>query len=112
MCDLVPAEDDVGAGGVGVGGELVQPVPGGQEGLLAGHVEHQYEAHGVPEEGGGEAPEPLLAGGVPQLELDPLTPGRATLSLAMISLSSPPGDFLLSEVDPHSADKPAKHRKY
>ena len=112
VADLVPTEDDVWSLRVGVSGELVQPVPGGHQALVAGHVEHQDEAHGVPEEGGGEAPEPLLAGGVPQLELDPLTPGRATLSLAMISLRSPPGDFLLSEVDPHSADKPAKHRIY
>ena len=67
MTDLVAAEDDVRGVRVGVSGELVQPVPGGQEGLLAGHVEHQYEAHGVPEEGGGEAPEPLLPRSVPQL---------------------------------------------
>ena len=67
VTDLVAAEHDVRGLSVGVSGELVQPVPGGQEGLLAGHVEHQYEAHGVPEEGGGEAPEPLLASRVPQL---------------------------------------------
>ena len=73
--DLVTTEDDVWSLRVGVGGELVQPVPGGHEALVTGHVKHQDEAHGVPEEGGGEAPEPLLAGGVPELELDPLTPG-------------------------------------
>ena len=73
--DLVTTEDDVWSLRVGVSGELVQPVPCGHQALVAGHVEHQDEAHGVPEEGGGEAPEPLLAGGVPELELDPLTPG-------------------------------------
>ena len=109
--DLVATEDDVWSLRVGVSGELVQPVPGGHQALVAGHVEHQDEAHGVPEEGGGEAPEPLLAGGVPELELDPLTPGQAALSLMMISLRSPPRDLLLSEVDPHGADKPAKHHK-
>ena len=31
-------------------------------------VKHEDEAHGVPEEGGGQAPEPLLARRVPQLQ--------------------------------------------
>lgn len=34
------------------------PVPDVEETLLIGQVEHQQEAHGVPEEGGGEAAEP------------------------------------------------------
>ena len=106
VTDLVAAEDDVRGVRVGVSGELVQPVPGGQEGLLAGHVEHQYEAHGVPEEGGGEAPEPLLARSVPQLELDPLTPGRP---LTRLSLRAPPSDLLLPEVNPNRADEPSPH---
>ena len=70
-------------------GELVQPVPGAQQGLVARQVEHQQEPHCVPEEegprvtvsrdhspeeGGGEAAEPLLARRVPQLQLDTLTP--------------------------------------
>ena len=90
---LVPAEHDVRGGGVGVRGELVQPVPGAQQGLVARQVEHQQEPHRVPEEegprvpstcqvsrdhspeeGGGEAAEPLLARRVPQLQLDTLTP--------------------------------------
>ena len=91
---LVPAEHDVRGGGVGVRGELVQPVPGAQQGLVARQVEHQQEPHRVPEgahvsrvtstchvscdhspeEGGGEAAEPLLARRVPQLQLDTLAP--------------------------------------
>ena len=79
-------------------GELVQPVPGAQQGLVARQVEHQQEPHRVPEEegprvtparvpstcqvsrdhspeeGGGEAAEPLLARRVPQLQLDTLAP--------------------------------------
>ena len=46
---LVPAEHDVRGGGVGVRGELVQPVPGAQQGLVARQVEHQQEPHRVPE---------------------------------------------------------------
>ena len=49
---LVPAEHDVRGCGVGVRGELVQPVPGAQQGLVARQVEHQQEPHRVPEEEG------------------------------------------------------------
>ena len=87
-------------------GELVQPVPGRHQALIARHVEHEDEAHGVPEEGGGEAPEPLLARSVPQLELDPLTPGRP---LTRLSLRAPPSDLLLPEVNPNRADEPSPH---
>ena len=53
---LVPAEHDVRGGGVGVRGELVQPVPGAQQGLVARQVEHQQEPHRVPEEEGPRVP--------------------------------------------------------
>ena len=41
--------------------------------LKVGEVEDENEGHRVPEEGGGQRPEPLLPRGVPHLQLDPLT---------------------------------------
>ena len=45
---------------------------------MVGQVKHEEEAHGVPEEGRGQTPEALLARGVPQLQLDALTPSLAS----------------------------------
>ena len=73
MTHLVATEDNVWGGGVGVGGELVQPVPGADQGVVIGQVEHQQEAHGVTEEGRGQTAKPFLTSSVPQLQLDPLT---------------------------------------
>ena len=49
---------------------LFQPCT--KEGVVVCQVEHEEEAHGVSEEGCGEAAEALLARGVPQLELNSL----------------------------------------
>lgn len=39
-------------------GQLTHPVPDVEEALLAGQIEHQQEAHGVPEERRGQTAEP------------------------------------------------------
>ena len=43
-----------------------------KEGVIISQVEHEKEAHGVSEEGCGQAPEALLTCRVPQLELNAL----------------------------------------
>ena len=43
-----------------------------KEGVVISQVEHEEEAHGVPEEGCGQTPEALLTCRVPQLELNAL----------------------------------------
>ena len=50
MFHLITTENNVRRGCVGVGGQLVQPVPGAGQRVLVGQVEHQEEAHGVSEE--------------------------------------------------------------
>ncbi len=62
---LVAHENDVRVLAVGVRLQLGDPVADVEEGELAGQVEHEDEAHGVAEEGGGEGAEALLAGCVP-----------------------------------------------
>lgn len=42
------------------------------KGSLVGHVVDEQDAHGAAVVGGGDGPEALLAGGVPDLELDAL----------------------------------------
>jgi len=67
------AEDHLLHVGAGVLLNVPDPVLDIVKGLLVGDVVHQHNAHGSSVVGRGDGPEPLLAGGVPDLELDLLT---------------------------------------
>ena len=67
-------------------------------------VKHEDEAHGVPEEGGGQAPEPLLARRVPQLQLDPLAASLEMNGKLVLCLQKVAKKFLPIFPKSHSSD--------